>query len=171
MKRGVSGSPIPSYLPFAAEITQACSEYDFPPCLAYAVKINETGLSNDPAEMQIGSVGDYMPDGSNAGHGIFQLTSSWPASSNPADNWSNASANARYALAEFLQPAWLFWTSNTELEGEYLVKVIAASFNAGLLAAWNAHLSGNVDAIDTDDYGARAVRHYLELVAGGTIVV
>jgi len=122
--------------------------------------MNETNLSNDPAEMQIGSVGDYMPDGSNAGHGPFQLTSSWPA------DWDEPYANAAYAVTVFLQPAWNFWTTNSPLVGEDLVKVIAASYNQGLTAAWQSHLNGNVDSGDTDDYGTRAVQHYRALVAG-----
>ena len=164
MKRGVSGAPIPARLPFADAVTVACAKYDFPPCLAYAVRQNETDSSTDPAEMQIGSIGDYMPDGSNAGHGPFQLTSSYPVSSNPAYDWSNPYENALYAVEVFLQPAWVFWTENTDLEGDDLVRAVSVSFNAGIGAAWAAHLAGNLDMASTDNYGRRALSLYHKLI-------
>ena len=167
MKRGISGAPIPKGLPFAAEISEACAKYDFPPCLAYAIRQNETDSGTDPAVMQIGSVGDFMPDGSNAGHGEFQLTSSWPSSSNPDQNWSDPLANAMYALEVFLVPAWEFWTSNTDLQGNDLVRAISSSFNAGLQQSWQWHLEGNVDAGTTNGYGARALANYITLTTAG----
>jgi len=159
MKRGVSGAPIPFGLPFSEEVTKACKPFDFPPCLAYAVRVNETDSGTDPSVMQIGSVDGLMPDGSNAGRGIFQETSSW------AEHWDDPLANAVYAIAVFLQPDWMFWTENTDLEGEQLVKVIAVSFNAGRGAAWKAHLQGDTDSASTANYGARAVSVYRSLIS------
>lgn len=159
MKAGVSGKPIPAQLPFAEDATKACATCDFPPCLLYAIKQNETDDSSDPWIMQDGAIGDFMPDGSNAGHGQMQLTSSY------CWDWYVPYSNFLYALEVFLVPAWQFWVANTSLEGEQLVKAISASYNQGVEGAWDAHCAGDVDFGDTDDYGARCVDNYLMLIA------
>ncbi|MGB8265190.1 MAG: hypothetical protein WCE44_02590 [Candidatus Velthaea sp.] len=170
MRNGISAGPLPQiWLPFAAEISQACVDATFgavrtfSPLVAYAVKVNETGSSTDPAEIQGGADPNtlLMPDGSNAGRGIFQLTSSWPP------NWQKPYANALYALENpgFLMEAEQYWVQQGYV-GEALVKLIAASFNAGIGGAQVGHDQGNCDLNTTDNYGARAVAHYQALFAG-----
>lgn len=165
---GISGAPIPGTLPFAHEITLACAAKNFPPCFAYAIKGNETAESTDAALIQYGHVGDLMPDGSNAGHGIFQLTDSWPS------NWADPLANTLYAIDRFLQPAIDFWTAH-KFGGESLVKAVAASFNAGTMTAWDYHVRfSDVDGVPprstTDKYGARVLAKYLALIEGKPLV-
>lgn len=171
---GISGAPLPAEFPFAVEITNACTAKNFPPCLVGAVKANETSASTDPKIMQIGTWpgSDYLtnaagtgPDTENAaGHGIFQLTSSWPA------NWDDPQASALYAIERFLQPAIDFWTANG-FSGDNLVKAVCASYNAGQGAAWNYHVRYNdVDGVPpnstTNRYGARGVAAYNTLITG-----
>ncbi len=146
MKDGIHGGPLPPNLPYATEIEQACEENNFSPMLAYAVKQNETG-PDDPAD--IVSAG--------GGYGIFQLTSSYPS------NWADPLANARYAITQFLQPAYAYWQAQG-FTGTTLVKLVAASFNEGLGAAIEYHAQGNVDIGTTNNYGERAVDNYVKLV-------
>jgi len=163
---GISAAPIPPQLPFAAEITAACAALPggFPPCFLYAIKLNETSLSDDAAEMQIGTVPgtDHLADGSNAGHGIFQLTSSWPS------NWADPRANADYALRHYLLPAIAFFRDQIPtLVGSDLIRCAAAAYNAGEGGAWQGHVErGDVDAFDTDHYGVRALTHFAWLLRG-----
>ncbi len=173
MRWGISGAPVPSFVPFYAEIEAACSSYpdDFPPCFLAAIKLNETGYSTDPAEMQTGTWpgSDYLalPDGSGpdpnnpAGHGPFQLTASWPP------NWRDPAASAKYALDTFLAPSVLYMLqSDPTLSGDALIKVAAVGYNAGPGRAWAAHLAGNVDAVSTNNYGLRAVTAFHALIEG-----
>jgi hypothetical protein len=169
MRNGIESGPLPNIgLPFAAEIEKACALHDtFSPLVAYAVKVNETSNSTDAAEMQDGTVPgtDYLEDGSNAGHGIFQLTSSWPS------DWADPYANAAYAIwhddavLQGLRACETYW-ANQGVTGEGLVRAIAASFNAGINGAQQGHDCGNVDLNTTNNYGARALSHYQALAAG-----
>lgn len=162
MRWKISGLPLPVGFPFRNEITEACDRVDAPPCLVGAIKLNETGMSTNAAELQDGCVPgtEKMPDGSDAGHGIFQLSSSWPS------DWNNPLANAVYAVRVFIVPAITFWYSAHGYTGDDLVRCVAASYNAGISAAWVGHLEGSVDAFTTDDYAQRCLAHFQMLVAG-----
>ena len=165
MRWGVSGAPVPSFVPFAAEITAACAAYPggFPPCFLAAIKLNETEWSTDPAQLQDGANPTTLclPDGSAAGVGPFQLTASYPA------NWRDPQASADYALRCFLAPAVQFFLDRVPgIGGVALVKCAAAAYNAGEGGAWTGYEEGNVDLLDTNGYGARAVLNFETLVAG-----
>lgn len=170
---GISGAPVPAFVPFAAEITAACAAYPggFPPCFLAAIKINETDGSHNPSEMQEGTWpgSDFLalPDGSGpdsnnpAGHGPFQLTAQWPS------DWADPRASASYALRYFLAPAIQFFLDRVSgISGSPLVKCGAAAFNAGPGGAWAGYVDGSVDKYDTDGYGERAVLAYEALVEG-----
>lgn len=150
MRNGLSAGPIPVVLPFAAEIERACEAVPngFSPMVAYAIKLNETGL-NDPPTIQ----------SADGGHGLMQLTSSWPT------NWQQPYANALWAVEFYLVPAETYWAGQG-MQGDDLVRCIAAEFNAGRGGAMDGHRIGNVDAYTTNGYAARALKHYHLLVAG-----
>jgi hypothetical protein len=164
---GIEDRMLDPTLPFAGDITAACVKRNFSRDVLYAIgwreAIGEYGLAaatklQDGADPATG----LMPDGTNAGHGAFQLTSSWPG------NWQDVAISAIYAIDVFLQPnlnSIRIWAP--ALLGDELVKVLAASYNAGLTAAWNAHLAGNVDAATTNNYGAGVLAIYDSLVEIG----
>jgi soluble lytic murein transglycosylase-like protein len=148
MKNGVSGAPVPVDFPYSGIINTLGLQYDYPPCLIAAIKFNETGLGHDPTVVS----GD-------GGHGLMQLTSSYPS------DWANPTANFTYAIEHFLIPAWSDWV-DTE-EGDNLVRCVAATYNAGYGNAWAGHVEGSVDKYTTNNYGARALEAYTTLVGGG----
>ena len=150
MKDGISGAPCPNALPYAQIINSLCIARNFFPCLVGAIKMTETGLGSGPA-----TENDISADG---GHGIMQLTSSYP------DDWADPTANITYAIDHFLVPAYNDW--RTTLQGDDLVRAIAATYNAGLGNAQAGHAQGNVDLYTTNDYGARALAHEQALVLG-----
>lgn len=150
MKDGISGAPCPNALPYAQIINSLCIARNFFPCLVGAIKMNETGLGQGPT-----TENDISADG---GHGIMQLTSSYPS------DWADPTANITYAIDHFLIPAYDAWKD--QLQGDDLVRAIAATYNAGYGNAASGHSIGNVDAYTTNDYGARALTHYTALVAG-----
>ncbi len=146
MKYGISGGPLPGGLPYGAEIERACEALTFSPILAYAVKQNETSPADPPSVTS-----------ADGGHGIFQLTASYPA------NWADPYANAVYAVAQFLLPAQEFWAA-IGYTGDNLVRLTAATFNEGLGNAIAAHKSGDVDRWTTNRYGARALANFHALL-------
>ncbi len=148
MKNGIVGGPLPAGLPYGVQIEAACDGNGFSPLLAYAIKINETGLPSDPPDTVSG----------DGGHGLFQLTSSYPP------DWADPFANASYAITQFLAPAYAYWAAQGYI-GDQLIKLVAATFNEGISAAIEAHVAGDVDAGTTNDYGARAVANYHMLLA------
>lgn len=152
MRNGLAAGPLPKDLPFADAIESACEAADFSPLVAYAIKINETGLDDPPTIVS----GD-------GGHGLFQLTSSFP------DDWADPHANAVYAVQNFMLPAEAFWVK-IGMQGDDLVRCIAAEFNAGRQGAFQGHLRGDVDLFTTNRYGSRALSHYQDLVKGITPV-
>lgn len=160
---GISGAALPAGFPFKQQIENVCASpaRNFPPCLVGAIKMNETGLGDDPAALEYGADPEtgLLPNGDNAGHGIMQLTSSWPD-----PGWDNAWTNIAYAVDHFLIPALVAWKDS--LQGDDLVRAIAASYNAGLGKARQGHCEGDVDKYTTNDYGARALKEYTALAAG-----
>lgn len=163
MRWNISGAPLPFGFPFGAEIRAACAQRDFPPCFLGAIKWNETGNSRDPKQLQYGADPQTMllPDGSNAGRGPFQLTSSWP------ENWEDPITSALYAVDDFLLPAVQQIRVQLGLSGDTLVRVAADCYNAGWGQMWAGHLGGDADWLTTGhNYGRRALAAYHSLIAG-----
>lgn len=175
MRNGLLAGPLPTglNLPFADAVARACAQFaTFSPLVAYAIKVNETGDSTDPAQMQDGTVPgtDHLSDGSNAGHGIFQLTSAWPM------QWAAPEQNASFAIwhdgPEFagMHAAETYWAAR-DMQGDDLVRCIFASYNAGIGGAEQGHAEGDVGKYTTKDssganYADRALAHYKALAAG-----
>ena len=97
----------------------------------------------------------------DGGHGLLQLTSSYPA------NWADPYANVLYAIDNFLRSAETYWSA--ELQGNNLIRAIAAEYNAGRSQAIAGHEAGNVDLYTTNSYGQRALDMYLRLLAGKVV--
>jgi hypothetical protein len=151
----ISGRPIPKTLPYAATIQAPCVELGFSPCLAYAIAWRESISGEVHGTWNAATV--LSGDG---GHGLFQLTSTFP------EGWDDENINVRYALSNFLIPA-LHQFARRGLRGEDLIRLVAASFNAGESAAWEAHLAGNVDLATTgNDYSTCVLASYGRLVKG-----
>lgn len=150
MKDGISGTLLVATFPYAKIINNLCLQVDFFPCLVGGVKMNETGLGQGPT-----TENDISGDG---GHGIMQLTSSYPST------WQEPQANIGYAIDHFLLPAYAYWRE--ELQGDDLVRAIAATYNAGLGNAQAGHAEGDVDRYTTNHYAARCLEHYHNLVKG-----
>jgi hypothetical protein len=100
----------------------------------------------------------------DGGHGLFQLTSSYPSF------WEDPRTNAQYAAANFVIPAWSFWATRYDLVGDALVRAVAAEFNAGranALAGYTEH--GDVGFYTTKQNGTTSydrvvLGHYHELL-------
>ena len=153
----ISGAPLPKGLPYGATIQAACEEpgKSFPPCLAYAVAWRES-ISGETH----GSWNARTVLSNDGGHGLFQLTSSFP------EGWEDENINVRYALDYFLIPS-LEQFGDRGLRGDNLVRLVAASFNAGDSAAWESYLAGNVDLATTgNDYAASVLANFHRLIKG-----
>jgi hypothetical protein len=153
---GISGAPIPATLPYASNVTAACIQGDMPPCFVYAIAWRES-IS--------GELEGLWPNASTVvstdnGHGLMQLTSSWP------DNWAIPTANAEYAIDEFILPAIRYWHGLQQFSGDDLVRLVAATYNAGLGNAIKGHEAGNVDLYTTNNYAAGILANLKALVAG-----
>lgn len=169
MRNGIAGSPIPAHLNlvFAYEIETGCTvPPTFSPILAYAIKVCETDQT-DPADV-IEAGADpttlLMPDGSSAGRGLFQLSSSYPA------NWKDPMMSTMYAIAHFLYPAEMFWSSSYGMQGDSLARCIAAEYNAGRQGAINGHNNGDVGKYTTHSgplsYSDECLLYYHHLEKG-----
>lgn len=152
MRNHISGAPLPAHLnlPFAFEIEAGCQVTPtFSPLLAYSIKVCETD-STEPADtVEFGAdlTTMLMPNGSPAGRGIFQLSSSYPA------NWKDPLTSTLYAIAHFLYPAEAFWSSTYGMQGADLVRCIAAEYNAGRGGAVAGHAHGDVGMYTTRQVG------------------
>jgi hypothetical protein len=161
---GVSGAPVPASFPFASNFDNLGGKYNVSPNLCAAIKYNETGLGTNPAVLEYGCTSSgYFPNGDPCGHGLMQLTSSWPP------NWQDADTNIGYAITNFIIPAWEYWGpggGHGGYTGDDLVRLIAASYNAGIGGAQKGHDQGNCDLYTTNNYAARALKAYQQLCAG-----
>lgn len=160
MEYGISGAPLPAGFPCGSIIADACESAGFFPLVVGAIKMNETGWSTNADELQIGADATtlLLPDGSRAGVGLMQLTSSYP------DNWRDPLATFLYAIHHFLIPALDAWKN--DLQGDDLVRAMAATYNGGLGAAEDGHAQGDLDLFTTDHYAQRALTHYHALLKG-----
>lgn len=148
MRNGISGAPVASKHEYAQIVTELGAAENVAPLLVYAIRLNETS-EGDPPDIVSG----------DGGHGVMQLTSSYPP------DWADPRANIAFAIENFIAPEWASWVRDTGLQGENLVRAIAASYNAGYGAALAAHNAGDVDAATTNQYGARALANYRRLLA------
>ena len=155
MRYGISGVSIPKQLPYAATIQAPCLELGFPPCLAYAIAWRESISGEVNGSWDAATV--LSGDG---GHGLFQLTSTFP------EGWDDEAINVRYALSNFLIPA-LHQFARRALRGDDLIRLVAASFNAGERAAWEAHLAGDCDLATTgNNYSTCVLASFDRLIKG-----
>jgi hypothetical protein len=148
---GISAAPLPAvlHLPFASECGRACAVIpSVSPFLVYSIKVSETAYSTDPGQIEDG--GDpttlLLPDGSQAGLGVMQLTSSFPP------NWNDAYTNILYAIQHFVDPAQTFWATYG-LRSDSLIRAIAASYNVGIEDAAAGHQLGDVGTYTTYQNG------------------
>ena len=155
MRWGVSGALIPAGLPYQDIIRNACLPVDFPPCFAYAIAVNETIAGQVRGAWNAASV--ISGDG---GHGLFQLTSWVPP------DWEDPSRNAFYAVRDWLLPDAIRAFQELRVTGGDLVRVVAASFNAGWGNMMAGHRLGDVDTYTSDHYAARVLANYERLIAG-----
>lgn len=150
MFAGISGQPLPASFPYASIINQLCGDRT-PPCLVGAIKFNETGLGCGPETENCVSF--------DGGRGVMQLTSSYPS------DWTDPRSNIGYAIAHFIDPAIDAWIA-LGLQGDDLVRAVAASYNEGLGTAELAHKTrDDVDAYTTHAYGMRALEEFKRLVS------
>ena len=145
MRNGIESGVVPADRPFAKEINEAASVSDFSAFLTSAIQHNETNAMRDAA-----TIVSY-----DGGHGVMQLTATFPP------NWDDPYANILYAIDNYLEPAETYWAK--EVQGDDLVRCIAAEYNAGRGAAIRGHEEGNVDKYTTDGYASRALATYLTL--------
>jgi hypothetical protein len=154
-RNGIQGGTLAPSLPYVLPISSACNVADFFPSVTYAICWRESisgevdGLWADAAQV-------LSPDG---GHGLGQLTSSFPT------DWADPYKNVLYAIDEFLKPAEVFWAA--ELQGDNLVRAIAAEYNAGRSDAIKGHAMGNLDLYTTNGYAAAVLSFYHTILATG----
>ncbi len=128
--------------------------YSFSPPFLGAICWEETLKVMLPAE----ALGFISTDG---GHGLFQLTSSYPA------QWTQPDQAAAFAIEQFLLPALQFWGHDYHLAGADLIRAAAAEYNAGRQNAIQGHLAGDVGMYTTGgDYDVRVLSDYQDLVDG-----
>lgn len=154
---GISGLPAPSGL-YATVINTACmnATTNFPPCVAYAVANRET-IRGERAGLWVAK--SVVSD--DGGHGLFQLTSSYPP------DWDDPMANTLYALANFLLPA-LHYFAGAGHSGDDLIDLVADAFNAGT-GRVDSYLRQGLkpDAATTGgDYGTDVLHNYRLLAQG-----
>ncbi len=155
MRWGIESGHIDQTLPYFAAINMAALDEACPTALAYAIAWHESIQGEANGKWTAATV--VSGDG---GHGLFQLTSSWPS------DWIEPAANARFAMSQFLIPAGEYWSALVTSRAAR-VKCIAATFNAGFGNAMAGHAEGNVDKYTTDGYGAAVLAIYSKLIASG----
>ena len=145
---GLSGAPCDPSKPYADAIEAAAEYTGFPPKWLYAIAWQETIV------LQVAGVWNAATIVSgDGGHGLFQLTSSYPV------NWQDPYTNAVYAVEGdpmFLRGAAKYWFGRG-YRGRELVKLASATFNAGLKNVLAGHADGDADEWDTNKYGQRIV--------------
>ena len=87
-------------------------------------------------------------------------TSSFP------ENWDDPIANVDFAIEHFIEPALNYWHGLQRYSGDDLIRLVAATYNAGLGGAIKGHEAGNVDLYTTDGYAGAVLGFYQKLSAG-----
>jgi len=156
---GLSGAEVSALKnKYAGYTNRAANSRNFSPPLLYAVAYRET-IHGELVGLWPSALTVVSGDG---GHGLFQLTSSYPAA------WEDPLINALYAIDVFLKPAIDYWHGLQNYSGDDLVRLVAATFNAGLGGAEKGHAAGDVDKYTTDHYAAAVLTYYHNLVEKGT---
>lgn len=159
MRWNILSEPLNRDLPYVVPISDACFTSNTPALLAYAIAWRETISGEKNGSWEASSV--VSPDG---GHGLFQLTSSFPPS------WPDPYDNALYACDNYIVPDAVYWYRKYGYSGETLVRCVAASFNAGIQGAEEGHAVGDVGKYCTGDYVEAVLGFYKKLVATGSPV-
>lgn len=157
MRYGILAPNVPAAFPFAEAFNQVGQYAGVSPCLLAAHGYVETLEVLPPEEART-----YLSyDG---GHGIMQLTSSFPT------DWQTVVSNLVWAANQFIIPALETWYHDYGYTGDTLVRCEAATFNAGLNAALRGHFQGNVGMYTTTSegitYDVRVLNAYKTLAAG-----
>ena len=152
---GISGATVSSALPYSVNINDAAVQTNFSPILLYSICWHETIQGEVNGSWIASSVISF-----DGGHGLAQLTSSYPS------DWEDPTANAAYAVTNFLFPDMVIWTEEFGLSGDELIKCMAASYNAGLAGAEEGHAQNNVDLYTTDNYGQAVLNIYNNILTG-----
>jgi hypothetical protein len=159
MLHDIAGSPIPGNLLYAEAVNLACVELNFPPLFAYAVANRETIRGERNGKWIASDIVSF-----DGGHGLFQLTSWWPA------DWNNPHVNAHWAVARWLGPSLSHYALIHGYTGDRLMAAAGDAFNAGLGAVCRlCELGENPDGATTGhNYGADVVACYHALLADRT---
>lgn len=152
---GLESGHLDLTLPYAEAINMAAIDEACPAALAYAIAWRESIFGETQGWWEASSI-----ESADGGHGLFQLTASWPT------NWMEPAANARYAMSNFIIPAGEYWQGRVD-GSQALVKCIAATYNAGLGNAVAGHAQGDVDKFTSNGYGAAVAEYYAEIIATG----
>lgn len=155
MRWGIESGTLDPALPYVLDVSRAAIAENVPEVLLYAIAWHESIEGQVNGWWSAATV--LSADG---GHGLCQLTSSWP------DDWEDPCANARFACTQFIVPAGEYWQSRVTSPLD-LVRCIAATYNAGLGNAVAGHAKGDVDAFTTDRYGERVAVIYENLIDTG----
>jgi len=157
MRYGIAAPPVPAAFPFASEFNTVGQFTGVSPVLLAAHAYVET-LCVLPAD----EARTYLSY--DSGHGLMQLTSSFPSL------WQDAATNIGYAANQFIIPALEQWYHDYQYTGDTLVRCEAATYNAGLSAALRGHFQGNVGMYTTTSdgvtYDVRVLNAYKTLAAG-----
>jgi hypothetical protein len=155
MRWGIESGELDPTLPYALDVAKAAVAEEVPVALLYAIAWHES-IAGEVAGLWTAAT--VLSD--DGGHGLCQLTSSWP------DDWEIPFSNASFACSQFIVPAAQYWCQR--VEGAFaLVKCIAATYNAGLGNAVAGHSIGNVDAYTTDGYGAAVTAIFASIIETG----
>lgn len=155
MQDGIVGALVPSSMRYSSAVNGAAVETKFSPLLVYTVAWIET----IEGEVSTNSWDAATVISSDGGHGLCQLTSSFP------QNWDDPRYNCIYAINNFLKPALDFWSSKPyNYTGDNLVRAILAEYNAGRSQALAGHAAGNLDLYTTNKYAARGLDMYHKLI-------
>ena len=172
MKWGIQSGVIDSSLPYAAEVQEVAQELDFPAKFLYAIAWRES-----IREYGTNAAGKTSDNG-DGGYGLFQLTVPWAEGIEwPPADWYDAATNARLAVQHYLDvPDNIQHWVALGFEGEDLIRLAAATFNAGLgnwygprdprnCGARGGHGDGDVDLYTTNRYASGVLAIYRTLVA------
>jgi len=139
MRDGIISGLIPAQFPYADPIQRAAELHNVSAFVVYSIGEQET-INGEQSGWLVAAYGPGTTAANvvsnDGGHGIFQLTSSYP------QLWQDPYTNAEFACANFIAPAWEFWSGQPyNLVGDALVRAVAAEFNAGRGLALAGHLN------------------------------
>ncbi|MGD0053355.1 MAG: hypothetical protein ABSD03_16240 [Vulcanimicrobiaceae bacterium] len=177
MRNGIVAGTLPAGLHYSAQIQAAADQRNFSAELLYAigwVEIIATEISGWIAEVYPGMTAATLISTKSPppGYGAFQETPETSGNELPA-NWQDVTVAALFAIDHHLAEAWTFWATQG-LEGDDLVRAIAAEFNAGRGGAERGHAAGDIGLDTTHEvvngvstsYSDRVLAAYTSLVAG-----